>query len=86
MTSAGLGFEVRVVGGEIALEPMRLDAMLGPDACHGHMRDVASEFCGKLARGPVGRAVGGLVLGRAGEHACLDAISHLVAFPPSMAS
>src|SRR5450830_386060 len=65
---------------------MRLDAVLGPDARHGHMRDVASEFGSELARRPVRGAVGWRVLGRACEHTCLKAIGHLVAFAPGVAS
>ena len=34
-----LGLEVRVVGGQVALQPMRLEAVLGPDARHRHVRD-----------------------------------------------
>ena len=79
-----LGLEVRIVGGQVAFEPMRLDAVLGPDARHRHVRD-AAQFGGQLARGPVRRAVGGLALGRPGQHARLDPIGHLVALAPGVA-
>ena len=56
------------------------------DARHGHVRDFAAKFGSELTRGPVRRAVGGLVLGRAGQHASLDAVCNLVAFAPGMPS
>ena len=34
-----LGLEVRIVGGQVALKPMRLEGVLGPDARHGHVGD-----------------------------------------------
>ena len=52
---------------------------------HRHVRDVAAKFGGELARGPVRRAVGGLVLGGPRQHARLDAIGHLVALAPGVA-
>ena len=81
-----LGLELRIIGGEIAFEAMRLDAMLGPDTSYRHVRDVTAQFCSELSRGPVRRAIGRLVLGRARENAGLDAIGHLVALAPCMAS
>src|SRR6218665_1762206 len=76
---------VRIVGGEIAFEPMRVEPVLGPDARHGHVRDVATKFSSELARGPVRGTIGGLVLGRAHQHTPLKAVGDLVALATGMA-
>ena len=75
----GLGLEVWIVGGQITFESMWLDAMFGPDACHRHVRDATTQLGSQLARGPMGGAVGGLVLGRARQHTGFELIRHLVA-------
>lgn len=80
-----LGFKVRIVGGEIAFEQMGLDAVLGPDSHHRHVRDVAAQPCGQFARGPVCGAVSGLVSGGAREPR-FQTIGHLVALTPRMTS
>jgi hypothetical protein len=83
--AAGCGLEVRVIGGEVVLQPMRLGVVLGPDAppviCE--MSPPSSVTSSRIdQRG----AVRGRVLGRSRKHVCLDAIGHLVAFAPRMAN
>ncbi len=51
----GLAFERRVIGGHIALESMRLQAVPRPDAGDHHMRD--TEGRAQPSRAPVRRAV-----------------------------
>lgn len=82
----GLGLKVRIIGSEIALKQMRLDAVLGPNARHGHVRDIATQFGGQLARRPVRGAVSGFVFGGARQNPRLQAIGHLVALAPGVAS
>jgi hypothetical protein len=57
---------------------MRLDAVLGPDPRDSHVRDIA-QFRRRLARRPVRRAIGWLVLGGASQNARLDPIRDFVA-------
>lgn len=80
-----LGLEVGIVGSQVAFEPMRLDAVLGPDPRHRHVRNAAAEFSGELARGPVRGAVGWLARGGPRQHPRLDLISHLVALAAGVA-
>jgi len=80
-----LGFEVRIVGGQIAFKSMRFELVLGPDARHRHVRDGTAKFGGKLARGPMRRAVSRLALGGPRQHTGLNAIGHLVALAPGVA-
>lgn len=82
---SGLGLELRIVGSQIALKPMRLELVLGPDARHRHVRDGTAEFGGELARRPVRRAVSGLALGSPRQHTCLDAIGHPIALASGVA-
>ncbi len=51
-----LRLEVRVVGGQIALQAVGHEPMLGPHAGHPHVAD--PELRGELAGAPVGRPVG----------------------------
>ena len=59
----GLALEVGVVGGHVALEAMRLDVGLAPNAVHEILAD--AEMLGEFAAGPMGGTVGGLVTGGA---------------------
>ena len=52
-----LRLEVRIVGGHIAVQPMWLEPMLGPDPGHPHM--AYPELDAQLAAAPVSRPVGG---------------------------
>ena len=61
----GLGFEVRIVGGHVTLQPMGLEPMLGPDAGHHHVRD--PQRSPQLARAPMCRAIAWGLL-RPGQH------------------
>jgi len=49
---SGLALELRVVGRQIALQPVGLDPMLRPDSCHSHMTnsEVGREFAGTPVR------------------------------------
>lgn len=80
-----LGLEVWVVRRKVAFEPMRFDAMLGPDAGDCHVGDVAAKFGSQLAGGPVRGAVSRFVLRRARKYTGFDTVRHLITFPPSMA-
>jgi len=79
-----LGLEVGIIRGDVALEPMRLQAVLGPNSRDRHVRDVTAQFGGQLARGPVRRTVGRLALRRPAKHARLDPVGHLVALPSAV--
>ena len=80
----GLGLEIRIVRRDVVLESMRLQAVLGSDTRHRHVRDVTAQFSRQLARGPVGRAFGRLALGRPRRNACLQPIRDLVPLAPRM--
>src|SRR6218665_2985020 len=66
-------------------EPMRFEPVLGPDARHGHVRDVATKFGSELARGPVRGTIGGVLLWRARQHTRFKAVGDLVALATGMA-
>src|SRR5262249_13389952 len=57
-----LGLEVRVVGGHVAVEPLRLQTVLGPDPRYHHVAD--SKLGPELACAPLSRAVWGFALER----------------------
>jgi hypothetical protein len=57
-----LGLEVGVVGGDIAVQVVRLESSSGPDPGDPHVAD--PQFAAKLARGPVSAAIGWLLLGQ----------------------
>jgi len=80
----GLGLEVRIVGSDVALESMRPEAVLGPDARHRHVRDAATEFGSQLTRRPLRRAIGRLVFRSPRQHARLQPLGHLVALAAGM--
>ena len=52
----GLGLEIRVIAGHVMTASGRLQASLGPDPGHSHM--ATAEGSGKLARTPMGGAIG----------------------------
>ncbi len=81
-----LGLKVRIVGSEIAFEQMRLDAMLGPNPGHRHVRNIATQFGGQFARRPMRGTVSRLLLGGACQNPRLASIRHLVALAPCMTS
>src|SRR5229473_3801332 len=56
----GLLLKIRVVGRHVAVEPLRLKAVLGPHPRHHHMTDL--ELCSQPARAPRSRPSGGLRL------------------------
>jgi len=54
--------------------------MLGPNAGHCHVRDGSANFRRQLARRPVRRPVGRLVLGSLGQHLRFNPLNHFMAF------
>ena len=80
-----LGLEFRVVGGNISLEPMRLQVVFGPEASHRHVRYAATQFGRQLARGPVRRAVGQLAPSGPRQHPRLHTLGHFVALASGVA-
>ena len=76
----GLDFKVRIVGSQIAFEPMRLDPVFGPDTGHGHVRDIPAQSCRELARRPVCRSARRFVFGRPSQYLRFQAVGDFVAF------
>lgn len=70
----------------IALKQMRLDAVLGPNAGHRHVRDVTTQLGSQFARGPMCGAVSRFVFGGARQHPSFQAICHFVGLTPGVAS
>lgn len=80
-----LSLEVRIIGGHVARQPMRIEAVLGPDPRRRHVRDLLAKLRRQLARRPVGRAISRLALDGPGQRPGLDSIGHLAALPPRVA-
>ena len=76
-----LGFEVRIVRGHVALEPMRLQSVFSPDARHHHVRD--RQRLSQFTAAPMGRAVTGGLL-RPCKHSRLDLSGVLSRFAATM--
>jgi hypothetical protein len=76
-----LGFEVRIVRRHVALEPMRFQTVLSPDARHHHVRDI--QRLRELAGAPVRRAITGRLL-RPRKHSRLDLSRVLTRFAAPM--
>src|SRR5436190_12929088 len=51
-----LGFELGIVGSNVSLKPVWFDSVLGPDASHRHVRNVA-KLGSQLTRRPVRRSI-----------------------------
>jgi hypothetical protein len=66
-----LGLEVRVVGDQVAIQPMRLQTVLAPDALNGRERDVA-QLGRQLAAAPMRGAIRRFVLDRLVQHSRLQ--------------
>lgn len=75
----GRGLEIRVIGSKVAFEPVRLDAVLGPNARHRQMRNVVAQLGRQLARRPAGGTINRRVLRRTRQHSGLQPLRHLVA-------
>lgn len=75
----GRGLEIRVIGSKVAFEPVRLDAVLGPNARHRQMRNVVAQLGRQLARRPASGTINRRVLRRTRQHSGLQPLRHLVA-------
>ena len=67
----GLGLEIRVVGGHVAIKAMRLQTGTRPDPGHPHVAD--PEHLSQLAGTPVSAAIRRLLLGE-GQDLSLQAL------------
>src|SRR6266849_8744748 len=78
----GLLLKIRVVGRHVAVEPLRLEAVLGPHPRHHHMTDL--ELCSQPARAPLSRPVRWLTLERPFQNARLQRGSQRAGLLPSV--
>jgi len=79
-----LRFEARLVGGQVGIEAMRLDPVLGPKVRHCHVREGSAQSGHELARRPLCRSVGRFALGHPSQHRRLHPPGHLVALAPGV--
>ena len=66
-----LSLKLRVVAGQVSLQPIRLEPVFGPYPRNAHMRDIP-KFRRQFSLAPVSRTVRGLFLNRPPKNACLS--------------
>jgi hypothetical protein len=76
---------MRIIRRDIALQPVRLQAVLGPDPGNRHVRNFSAQFGCQLARGPVRRTVRRLALGGPCQYPRFQAVTDFVALTPGIA-
>src|SRR5262245_50299009 len=76
--------KVGIVGSHVAIEPLRLQSVLGPDPRHHHVRDRQRRT--QLARAPMRRAVDWLTLQRPIQNPRLQPWGQLARALPGMAT
>src|SRR5262249_25789533 len=81
---SGFRLELRIVGGDVALAPMRLQTMLGPDARNRHVRDATAQLSSQFTGRPMRRTIGGFALRRPRQYSRFQPITDLVSLAPRM--
>ncbi len=74
----GLGLEIRVVRTDVPLQTRWLEAMLGPNPGHRHVREGAAHLGCQLMRGSVRRAIGWVAFSRPDQHPCFETLGNFI--------
>ena len=72
-----LSLKLRVVAGQVSLQPIRFEPVFGPYPRNTHVRDIP-EFGRQFSLAPVSRTVRGLFLNRPPKNACLSTLAILM--------
>ena len=76
--------KIRIVGRHVAVQPLRLEAVLGPHPRHHHVTDL--ELCSQPARAPLSRPVRRRMLERPFQNASLQRRSQRAGLLPSVSA